>query len=279
MSLRYKFLSKQPQVFSRLVGVGVDEYDKILEKLTPLWEKKVLGAYKRPGRHFKLEVADMLMMLFIYYRSYITHAFLGHLFGIDDSRVCRIFRPLEPLVARIVSICKERKLHREEIEEILMDATEQSIERPKKNQKSYYSGKKKRHTLKTEIRSTLEGRIVNVSKSYPGSEHDFMVYKKGRPIARNTRAFVDSGYQGLDKLHQETELPYKASKHKPLDEEDKFYNRALSRIRVKIENVIAQLKQFRILSDRFRNKRRAYNLKVNIIAGLVNLKNGFEMAL
>jgi hypothetical protein len=48
---------------------------------------------------------------------------------------------------------------------------------------------------------------------------------------------------------------------------------------IKIENVIAQLKQFRILSDRFRNKRRAYNLKVNIIAGLVNLKNGFEMAL
>ncbi|MBL8676681.1 MAG: hypothetical protein JNJ47_04570 [Alphaproteobacteria bacterium] len=58
--------------------------------------------------------------------------------------------------------------------------------------------------------------------------------------------------------------------------EDKAYNRALSRIRVKVENVLRQIKIFRILSDRYRNKNKRYNLKFNIIAGIVNFKNGFS---
>lgn len=278
MSLRYARMCKQPQVFSRLVGLQIGEFEEIIKKLHPLWQEKVLGAYKRPGRNFKLEVADMLMMLCIYYRSYITHAFLGHLFEIDDSRVCRIFRKLEPLVARIVAIRKDRTMSQEAIERILIDATEQAIERPHQKQKPYYSGKKKRHTVKTEIRIADQGRIINVSKTHPGSHHDFSVYKEGRPIPKDTRAFVDLGYQGLDKFHQQTEIPYKGSQKKPLDKDEKVYNQTLSRIRVKVENVIAQLKQFRILSHRYRNKRRGYNLKFNIIAGLVNIKNGFLSA-
>jgi len=74
------------------------------------------------------------------------------------------------------------------------------------------------------------------------------------------------------------EWPYKATKTKPLDAEEKEYNRALSRIRVKVENIIGDLKTFRILSDRYRNKCKRYNVKFNIIAGIVNLKNGFESA-
>ena len=151
----------------------------------------------------------------------------------------------------------------------------QPIERPKKDQKVYYSGKKKRHTLKTEIRITLKKRIVRVSKERPGSLHDFALYKEEQPLDKDTRGYADSGYQGLDKVHQATEIPYKASKHKPLIEGEKEYNTALSRLRVKVENVFAQLKTFKILSDRYRNKRKRYNIKFNIIAGSVNMKNGF----
>lgn len=273
MSLRFTKISKQGQVFTRLVGLTVEEFKEILKEVEPLWKKKVILAYKRPGRFFKLDLSDMLMMLLIYYRSYISHVFLGHLFGLDDSRVCRIFKKLEPLIAKTVAIRKDRHLSKEELETLLIDATEQTIERPKKNQKPYYSGKKKRHTLKTEVHTTLNGRIVNVSKSYPGSFHDFSVYKKGRPVHKDTRIFVDSGYQGINKLHKKIELPYKKTKNK----DEKLYNRILSSIRVKIENVLAQLKQFRILSDRYRNKKRGYNLKFNIIAGFVNFKNGFKM--
>lgn len=278
MSLSYAGLSKSPRVFLRLVGLSVNDFDLILKKVLPLWEERVIGSYKRPGRHFKLEVSDMLLMLCIYYRSYITHAFLGYLFGLDDSRICRIFRKIEPLVAGVVHITKDKKLTKEEVANILIDVTEQAIERPKKNQKKHYSGKKKRHTLKTELRTTHEGRIVNVSRSYPGSKHDFAIHRDGPPVDRDSRVFVDSGYQGLDKLHKKTELPYKATKKMLLNKEQKIYNRLLSKIRIKIENVIGQIKQFRILSDRYRNKRSNYNLRFNIIAGLVNIKNGFSIA-
>lgn len=277
MSISYKVISQKPVIFNRLVGMEVKDFQSILEKLMPLWEKKVLSTYKRPGRNFKLHLADMLMLLLIYYRSYISQEFLGYLFGIDDSRVCRLIKRLEPLLARVVAIRKDRHLSQKEVENLIIDATEQPIERPKKKQKQYYSGKKKRHTLKTEIRVTPTGRIVNVSKTFPGCVHDFEVYKNGPPIHRDSRAFADSGYQGLDKLHQATEIPYKKSKDRKLDKEEREYNLGLSRFRIKVENILCQIKVFRILSDRYRNKRKRYAVKFNIIAGIVNLKNGFSL--
>jgi hypothetical protein len=275
MALSYEKIKNHPHVFQRLFGVSVGEFESILSKVTPLWQKKIVDCYKRPGRNHKLGLADRILMLLLYYRSYISQFFVGFLFGLDDSQVCRNIKALEPLLARVTAISKTRQLSQEDIEEIIMDATEQPIERPKRGQKTFYSGKKKRHTVKTEIRVTPQGRIVHISKTRPGSIHDFAVHKEEPPLPQDTRAFVDSGYQGLDKLHPCTELPYKASKHKPLDEEDKAYNQALARLRIKVENVIAQLKTFKILSERYRNKRKRYNLKFNIIAGIVNMKNGF----
>ena len=274
MSLRYKKIKKSPTVFLRLFGVTPLQFEKIVKELSPLWNRKVLGSYKRPGRDFKLPLEDMVLVLLLYYRSYVTQMYVGFLFGIDDSRVCRLIRRLEPLLAQVVAISKDRTLKQEDLE-LLIDATEQAIERPQKKQKAYYSGKKKKHTVKTEIRTTLEGEILHVSKTKPGSVHDFALYKQEPPIPKDARAYVDSGYQGLDKLHPSTELPFKKTKTKALTKDEKVYNQALSRIRVKVENVLAQVKTFKIIAERYRNKRKRYNVKFKIIAGLVNLKNGF----
>ena len=72
-----------------------------------------------------------------------------------------------------------------------------------------------------------------------------------------------------------SEVPARGRNRQPLSEDEKEYNRALSRIRVKVENVIRRLKVFRVLGERYHNKRRRYGIKVNIIAGLVNLLMGF----
>jgi len=278
MSLRYTKIAKCPRIFLRLFGVKPSEFDAILLKVRPKWEQQILEKYKRPGRNFALSLEDMILMLLLYYRSYTTQLLVGFWFGIDDSRVCRLIQKLEPLLAKVMAIPREKFLSQEEVESCLVDATEQPIERPKKGQKPYYSGKKKRHTIKTEIRTTLRGRLTHVSKSHPGSVHDFNLHKEEPPLHPKSRTFVDSGYQGLDKRHKETELPYKATKTKPLDKEEKEYNKALSRIRVTVENILGDIKTFRILSDRYRNKRRRYNIKFKIIAGIVNLKNGFASA-
>jgi len=270
--LRYNKIRRKPQIFHRLFGISMDQFEEILQKTRPLWEKKVIQRYKRPGRSYKLDLGEMLLALLLYYRSYITQEFIGYLFGLDGSQVCRFIRKLEPVLAGVVSISKRKNLTQEEVEHLIIDATEQPIERPQKGQKQYYSGKKKRHTLKTEIRVTLKGQIVHVSKSRPGSVHDFEVFKQEPPPPDHARLFVDSGYQGIDKRHKNVDFPYKSTKKHPLDQEEKEYNQALSRLRVKVENVMAKLKSFCILSHRYRNKRQRYNLKFNIIAGLVNLK-------
>lgn len=276
MSIRYDKIRNHPRAFQRLFGISVSEFERILKAVEPQWEKRIVQRYKRPGRNNKLFLSEQILMLLLYYRTYTTQIFVGFLFDIDDSQVCRIIKRLEPILARVMAITKTRHLSQEEIQEIIIDATEQQIERPTKGQKAFYSGKKKRHTNKTEIRILPKGRIIHVSKTKPGAVHDFALYKEEPPIPKESRALGDSGYQGLDKLHAKTEIPFKASKDKLLGKEDKAYNRALSRLRIKVENVLGQIKVFRILSDRYRNKNKRYNLKFNIIAGIVNFKNGFS---
>ena len=136
--------------------------------------------------------------------------------------------------ATVIAISKAKKLSKKEIEHLLIDATEQPIERPKKGQRSYYSGKKKHDTMKTQITTNRKGRIIDVSKPIPGSVHDFTIFKRGQPLPPDSTAFVDSGFKGIDKVHSAAEFPYKATKNKPLNKEEKEYNRALSRIRVKV---------------------------------------------
>jgi len=137
------------------------------------------------------------------------------------------------------------------------------------------SGKQNCYTLKTAIRLTLKGRIVHVSKPHPGSVHDFAVFKGEQPPPKESRLYVDSGYQGIADSHSNADLPYKKSKNNTIDAEDKAYNTALSRLRIRVEHTFAQLKIFKILSDRYRNKLKRYGVKFNIVTGIVNLKNGF----
>ena len=83
---------------------------------------------------------------------------------------------------------------------------------------------------------------------------------------------TDTGYQGIAKLHSRSELPKKRSKNKPLTSDDKKRNQILVSERVGNENVIGMLKRFKILSDRYRNRRKRFGLRFNLIAGIYNLE-------
>lgn len=83
---------------------------------------------------------------------------------------------------------------------------------------------------------------------------------------------TDSGYTGIKKLQGNSRLPKKSSKKKPLTVEEKKQNRQLSSERVVNENVIGSLKRFKIISDRYRNRRKRFGLRFNLIAGIHNLE-------
>ena len=98
MALRYAKIRKKPTIFLKLFGLGPEEFEKIVTQVAVLFEREILEKYKRPGRPFKLELEDNLLILLLYYRSYVTQLFVGFLFGFDDSRVCRLIQKLEPLL-------------------------------------------------------------------------------------------------------------------------------------------------------------------------------------
>ena len=106
-----------------------------------------------------------------------------------------------------------------------------------------------------------------------GKRHDFRVFKESRTyIHPAIMAITDTGYQGLQKIHSKTQMPKKRSKKNPLTQQDKKTNQQLSKERVLNENVIGSLKRFKIISDRYRNRRKRFALRFNLIAGIYNFE-------
>lgn len=111
-----------------------------------------------------------------------------------------------------------------------------------------------------------------------GTVHDFTLFKKSRlPLKPTTCASVDLGYLGIKKLHANSEIPYKASKLRPLCASQKLYNRLLASARISVEHVNAKIKAFQIFSQKYRNRRKRFNLRFNLICGLINFDRGFEV--
>ena len=89
-------------------------------------------------------------------------------------------------------------------------------------------------------------------------------------ISNNVNILGDTGYQGLHKLNEKARTPYKGSKKKPLTKDEKKFNHRLSSKRTIVENVICLLKRFKIIADKYRNRRKRFSLRFNLIAGWHN---------
>jgi hypothetical protein len=89
-------------------------------------------------------------------------------------------------------------------------------------------------------------------------------------LPEEIECLADSGYQGLLSLHKNSRTPFKKPKGGKLTDEQKQFNKQLASERIVVEHIIRHLKIFRILSERYRNRRRRFMLRVNLIAGLYN---------
>jgi len=166
-----------------------------------------------------------------------------------------------------------------------IDATEQRVERSHDNatQQAHYSGKKKAHTRKTLVVVNERGRLRHVSPSVPGSIHDLTLLRQSgtlEEIPPDLSLVADSGFQGLqnDAPARSVALPYKGSEAHPLTPEQKLHNALLSRIRIVVENTLAEMKHFRILADVFRHPLALYDTIVVSIAGLVTRRADRRLA-
>jgi len=114
------------------------------------------------------------------------------------------------------------------------------------------------------------GRVICTSFA-EGRRHDFRLFKESKTrIHPKIASMTDTGFLGIDKLHSNAVLPKKRSKKNPLTREDRAANRAISSARALNENVIGDLKRFHIIADKYRNRRKRFGLRFNLIAGIHN---------
>jgi IS5 family transposase len=104
-----------------------------------------------------------------------------------------------------------------------------------------------------------------------GKIHDFRIWKESQTgIGKKIELLADKGYQGIAKIHSNSRIPIKKSKGKSLSKEQKALNKRLAKERIVVEHVHRRLKIFRILSSRYRNRRKRFGLRLNLIAGIYN---------
>jgi hypothetical protein len=140
-----------------------------------------------------------------------------------------------------------------------------------------YSGKKKRHTQKTQIVVDKTSRKILCSDFDKGRRHDFKLFKDSKVyLTEESKSLADTGYQGIQKLHSNSEHPKKKSKKQPLTKEDKKQKQRISSMRITVETIIRDVKIFRIIAEKYRNRRRRFALRFNLIAAIYNLNLNYK---
>lgn len=251
-------------------GVQPDTFEQIVKALKPAWRNT-----PKPGVQPKLGIEERVLVALEYWREYRTYFHIGSSWGVSESTVCRIVHWVED---KLMASGQYREPGKKQLVRgfgkptvVVMDVTETPIEKPKRHQRWFYSGKKKQHTLKCQLVIELcSGRII-CTYFGKGRRHDFKLFQaSGVRFHPHIESLQDKGYQGIQKLHFNSRLPKKKPRGGKLTAQDKAYNRNLAQRRVVIEQVNRSLKIFRILAERYRNRRRRFGLRCNLIAALYN---------
>ena len=297
--LSYERLSRKPRLFKSFTGLSVKQFDDIYQTIESKYEKYEIKrlSYTRNrerdiggGRRFKLVIKDRVTMVLVYYRLYITYTLMEFLFDLDQSNVCRDIQKIERLIRSCLPIPQKlykvtRRLKtKEEVEQYFpgfmafTDCSEQPIPRPKNRlrRRLYYSGKRKKHTVKNLYTVNQKELIIYKTKhKQVGRKHDYKVYKDNHPnIPKDVTSMYDLGFFGVetDYSKQKSSLPIKRKKNQILTKKEEEYNRNHSSRRIVVEHAICRLKKYRIMNDVFRNRLRKYDRISDMIAGLVNYR-------
>ena len=301
--------------FKALTGISFDEFQQLLPVFTENYKELIQERYedqldsrqRKPGggQKGKLPSMEMKLLFILYYwKVYPTFDVLGLQFGLDRSKACTNVHALRPVLQRSLEklgvlparkFCsiEELKAAFGDVYDLFIDATERPHCRPQdsEEQKNKYSGKKKRHTVKNTVISTVSKWILFLGYTVAGSIHDYTQFKEEFPVDGSKEEkikwfedfaiWLDLGYQGIQSLYEAAEIniphkkPRKSAKNPSpsLTKEQKVENHMVSQMRVVVEHAIGGFKRFNILVHRFRNHMDDFvDIAVLLAAGLWNWK-------
>jgi hypothetical protein len=215
MIARVDNLRKRPAVFRHLTGITVEVFDALADVVVPAVEAAHRKGLDRPDRQraigggddFDLPLVDHVLATIVWLRQYPTQEVLGFLFGVSDSTARRAVERCLPVLEKAgkdtMRMPDPGRGRRKKLPALLadtpglavvIDSFEQRTQRPRRRQRAYYSGKKKAHTLKSQVTVDEEsGRIVDVSDSVPGRWADIKLLKTSRLLKRLPKGLAGLG--------------------------------------------------------------------------------------
>lgn len=287
------YIQKYPHRTPSLLGLDCEQLNQLLAELKRN-EKERQAALeetvhrinaKGAGRPPRLTTDEQVYLCLTYLRHHPTFELLGLMFNVCKSEAHQTFHYwLAALRTALPASLFEEYLSDEEgwemvqevleQQELLVDSTEQGRERPGDNaeQQQYYSGKKKRHTLKTQVITTDDGtEIADVVAGVPGPTADVTLLRGQQArFSAQQRFKGDKAYIGAER----TSTPHKKPKGKALSEQQRAENRTFAQNRIFVEHLICRVKVFRVMQERFRLRCDKYSTVILSLCGLVRLKLG-----
>ena len=128
--------------------------------------------------------------------------------------------------------------------------------------------------MKVQLAADAKSKDVLAVDFAKGKKHDLKMLSDSHvEIAPQTLVVVDLGYKSLENTHHRCDIPIKKKKNQKRTQDEIDFNREVSRERIYIEHINRYLKRFRILSSRYRNKRRKFSLRVTLLCGFYNMQH------
>ena len=129
--------------FKRTTGLSKLQFANLLKRVEIfLSEAKTRNPMKRRGQKGQMSLADKLLLTVYYLRHYPTFDSLRQVFGISESYANKLYHYFSHILLKVLSLTSRKHLLEANLEALLMDVSEQPIERPQHKQRAYYSGKK-----------------------------------------------------------------------------------------------------------------------------------------
>lgn len=307
MELRYENLKDKPETFLAFTGLNTKEFQILLQAFTTAWELYVQQNRLSPefrqrdyggGRKARLATCEeKLLFILVYFKTYPLQEVLAFHFDMSQGQTCQWVHILSEVLRLALSelghaperdpqkvkellesyIDESQECPEAEMENFAIDGTERRRQRPKdqEEQKRFYSGKKKTHTVKNNVIVTLGHRKVEyLGCTWEGKKHDKNICdEEGHEFPEGSTLYKDTGFQGYEPAGVDTRQPKKKPRGGELTAQEKEQNSLISRIRIIVEHVICGIKRCRIVKDVFRNtKDRFDDLVMDIACGLHNFR-------
>jgi len=295
--LSYQQLKHHPRALRAFTSLDQAEFEKLLthfemayhayrydQHVTKKSRKRRYGGGRKPRLTF---MEDKLLFILCYFKVYPLQEVMAFLFDTSQGRVNEWIHTLSIVLKMALGEAQslperdpknlEQTLALCLAVDFIIDGTERRIQRPKDatEQQEKYSGKKKAHTVKNNLISDVEERLVRyLSQTFAGRLHDKRICdEEDYVFPPGSFLFKDTGFQGFEPDQVCTYQPKKKPRNQELSAADKAENKIISSIRILIEHVIAGVKRCRIVHDILRNTKAQFDdLVMEIACGLHNFR-------